>query len=112
VHATSSAAITSDDVRTRRSRQHWQNVAIDGLDDARLAISYVGDLGWELYAPVEQGAKRWDGVGGGTAAGIVPAGIGVYAQAAWRRRIARSASSSTPTIHRRRARHGVVEGKE
>ena len=23
-------------------------------------ISYVGDLGWELYVPIEQGARLWD----------------------------------------------------
>jgi glycine cleavage system aminomethyltransferase T/glycine/D-amino acid oxidase-like deaminating enzyme len=43
-------------------------------------ISYVGDLGWELYVPIEQGAKLWDLVAeAGAPHGIVPAGIGVYA---------------------------------
>ncbi|MGH3992488.1 MAG: aminomethyltransferase family protein, partial [Pseudonocardiaceae bacterium] len=43
-------------------------------------ISYVGDLGWELYAPIEQGAKLWDIVWeAGGPHGVVPAGIGVYA---------------------------------
>ena len=43
-------------------------------------ISYVGDLGWELYVPIEQGAKLWDTVAeAGAPHGIVPAGIGVYA---------------------------------
>jgi glycine cleavage system aminomethyltransferase T/glycine/D-amino acid oxidase-like deaminating enzyme len=42
-------------------------------------ISYVGDLGWELYVPIEQGAKLWDMVAeAGAPHGIVPAGIGVY----------------------------------
>jgi glycine cleavage system aminomethyltransferase T/glycine/D-amino acid oxidase-like deaminating enzyme len=42
-------------------------------------ISYVGDLGWELYVPIEQGAKLWDLVAeAGEPHGIVPAGIGVY----------------------------------
>jgi glycine cleavage system aminomethyltransferase T/glycine/D-amino acid oxidase-like deaminating enzyme len=42
-------------------------------------ISYVGDLGWELYAPIEQGAKLWDTVWeAGGPHGILPAGIGVY----------------------------------
>jgi glycine cleavage system aminomethyltransferase T/glycine/D-amino acid oxidase-like deaminating enzyme len=42
-------------------------------------ISYVGDLGWELYVPIEQGAKLWDIVAqAGEPHGIVPAGIGVY----------------------------------
>jgi glycine cleavage system aminomethyltransferase T/glycine/D-amino acid oxidase-like deaminating enzyme len=43
-------------------------------------ISYVGDLGWELYVPIEQGARLWDLVAeAGAPHGIVPAGIGVYA---------------------------------
>ena len=42
-------------------------------------ISYVGDLGWELYVPIEQGAKLWDMVWeAGEPHGVVPAGIGVY----------------------------------
>ena len=31
-------------------------------------ISYVGDLGWELYVPIEQGARLWDHRLGGRAA--------------------------------------------
>ena len=27
-------------------------------------ISYVGDLGWELYVPMEQGARLWDTLDG------------------------------------------------
>ena len=43
-------------------------------------ISYVGDLGWELYVPIEQGAKLWDSISeAGERHGVVPAGIGVYA---------------------------------
>jgi glycine cleavage system aminomethyltransferase T/glycine/D-amino acid oxidase-like deaminating enzyme len=42
-------------------------------------ISYVGDLGWELYVPIDQGARLWDLVWeAGSAHGAVPAGIGVY----------------------------------
>ena len=42
-------------------------------------ISYVGDLGWELYVPIEQGARLWDIVWeAGRAHGAVPCGIGVY----------------------------------
>ncbi len=42
-------------------------------------ISYVGDLGWELYVPIEQGARLWDIIAeAGAPHGIIPAGIGVY----------------------------------
>jgi glycine cleavage system aminomethyltransferase T/glycine/D-amino acid oxidase-like deaminating enzyme len=42
-------------------------------------ISYVGELGWELYAPMEQGAALWDVLWeAGQPHGVVPAGIGVY----------------------------------
>jgi glycine cleavage system aminomethyltransferase T/glycine/D-amino acid oxidase-like deaminating enzyme len=42
-------------------------------------ISYVGDLGWELHVPIEQGARLWDAVwAAGEPHGIIPAGIGVY----------------------------------
>ncbi|MCW2769586.1 MAG: glycine cleavage system protein [Aeromicrobium sp.] len=42
-------------------------------------ISYVGELGWELYVPMESGARLWDLVSdAGRPHGLVPAGIGVY----------------------------------
>ena len=42
-------------------------------------ISYVGELGWELHAPIEEGARLWDVLWeAGQSHGLVPAGIGVY----------------------------------
>jgi glycine cleavage system aminomethyltransferase T/glycine/D-amino acid oxidase-like deaminating enzyme len=42
-------------------------------------ISYVGELGWELYAPMENGQALWDVLWeAGRPYGLVPAGIGVY----------------------------------
>jgi heterotetrameric sarcosine oxidase gamma subunit len=42
-------------------------------------ISYVGELGWELYVPFEQGSRLWDLVfDAGQEFGIAPTGIGVY----------------------------------
>ena len=42
-------------------------------------ISYVGELGWELYVPMEQGARVWDLLHeAGRPDGAVPVGIGVY----------------------------------
>ena len=42
-------------------------------------ISYVGDLGWELYVPMEQGQRLWDELwAAGQAHGLVACGMGVY----------------------------------
>jgi glycine cleavage system aminomethyltransferase T len=42
-------------------------------------ISYVGELGWEIYTPFEQGGRLWDILWeAGQGFGIVPVGIGVY----------------------------------
>ena len=43
-------------------------------------ISYVGELGWEIYAPMEQGARVWDLLWeAGQPHSVVPVGIGAYA---------------------------------
>jgi glycine cleavage system aminomethyltransferase T/glycine/D-amino acid oxidase-like deaminating enzyme len=56
-----------------------RTIEIDSLRVLASRISYVGDLGWELYVPIEQGAKLWDIISeAGEPHGIVPAGIGVY----------------------------------
>jgi len=42
-------------------------------------ISYVGDLGWELYVPMEQGERLWDVLWeAGLPHGLTACGIGVY----------------------------------
>ena len=42
-------------------------------------ISYVGDLGWELYVPMEQGLRLWDALWeAGRPHGLAACGIGVY----------------------------------
>jgi glycine cleavage system aminomethyltransferase T len=42
-------------------------------------ISYVGDLGWELYVPMEQGRRLWDVLWeAGRAHGLTACGMGVY----------------------------------
>jgi glycine cleavage system aminomethyltransferase T/glycine/D-amino acid oxidase-like deaminating enzyme len=56
-----------------------RTIEIGSLPVLASRISYVGDLGWELYVPVENGAALWDIVAeAGAPHGIVPAGIGVY----------------------------------
>jgi len=42
-------------------------------------ISYVGDLGWEFYVPIEQGARLWDVLWeAGQPHSLTACGIGVY----------------------------------
>ena len=42
-------------------------------------ISYVGDLGWELYVPMEQGRRLWETLWeAGQAHGLTACGMGVY----------------------------------
>jgi len=74
------ASLTSDDV----SHEGFpfgtcRTIELDSLRVLASRISYVGELGWELYVPIEQGAKLWDLVWeAGRPHGVVPAGIGVY----------------------------------
>jgi len=56
-----------------------REVELGGVTVLASRISYVGELGWELYVPMEQGARVWDAVwDAGRPYGLVPAGIGVY----------------------------------
>ena len=44
-----------------------------------LRISYVGELGWELYAPFEQGVRLWDTLWkAGEPLGVIAAGGGAF----------------------------------
>jgi glycine cleavage system aminomethyltransferase T len=56
-----------------------RDIEVDTLSVLASRISYVGELGWELYVPIEQGARLWDLVHeAGRPHGAVPVGIGVY----------------------------------
>jgi len=74
------ASVTSDDVSHEGfSFATCRTIEIGPLRVLASRISYVGDLGWELYVPIEQGARLWEIVWeAGQAHGAVPAGIGVY----------------------------------
>jgi glycine cleavage system aminomethyltransferase T len=74
------ASVTSADVSHERLPfARWKQIEVGPLQVVASRISYVGDLGWELYVPFEQGARLWDIVAeAGAPHGIVPAGIGVY----------------------------------
>jgi glycine cleavage system aminomethyltransferase T/glycine/D-amino acid oxidase-like deaminating enzyme len=74
------AALTSDDV----SHEGFpfatcRTVEIGSQLVLASRISYVGDLGWELYVPIEQGARLWDVLWEeGVLHGLTACGIGVY----------------------------------
>jgi glycine cleavage system aminomethyltransferase T len=56
-----------------------REIEVAGMTVLASRISYVGELGWEMYVPTEQGAKLWDTLlEAGQPDGLVPAGIGVY----------------------------------
>jgi glycine cleavage system aminomethyltransferase T/glycine/D-amino acid oxidase-like deaminating enzyme len=74
------ASVTTDDVTHggfRFGTCRW--IEVGDLDVLASRISYVGELGWELYVPTDNGAALWDELAGaGQAHGLVPVGIGVY----------------------------------
>jgi glycine cleavage system aminomethyltransferase T/glycine/D-amino acid oxidase-like deaminating enzyme len=56
-----------------------RSVEIGDLRVLASRISYVGELGWELYVPIEEGARAWTRLfDAGRDHGLVPVGIGVY----------------------------------
>ena len=57
-----------------------KTVDIDGVRSLASRISYVGELGWEIYVPIEQGRRVWDALGeAGKPHRLAPVGIGAYA---------------------------------
>jgi glycine cleavage system aminomethyltransferase T len=73
-------SVSRDDVSDKRlpfsnAKQMW----IGPVPVWALRISYVGEMGWELYAAFEQGQLLWDILWkAGGQHRLVPAGIGVY----------------------------------
>ena len=57
-----------------------KTVDIDGVRTLASRISYVGELGWEIYVPIEQGLRVWDAIWeAGKPQGLAAVGIGTYA---------------------------------
>src|SRR5690606_22599132 len=77
-------SVTTDDVSNEAFAYGTaRDIIVNGLPVWALRISYVGELGWELYTPMEHGLKLWDTLWeAGQPFGIVPAGIGVYGNSA------------------------------
>jgi glycine cleavage system aminomethyltransferase T len=74
------ASVTSDDLSGAGFKFSTCRVIEVGTQRVLASrISYVGDLGWELYISIDQGLKLWDTLWeAGRPHGMVPCGIGVY----------------------------------
>ncbi|HKJ11890.1 MAG TPA: FAD-dependent oxidoreductase [Ornithinimicrobium sp.] len=74
------ASLTSGDVSHEGFRfATCRELELGSLTVLASRISYVGELGWELYVPIEQGARLWDLLlEAGAPHGAVPVGVGVY----------------------------------
>ncbi len=74
------SSVTSGDVSSDGFKFAWfKEIEVGSLSVIASRISYVGDLGWELYVPIEQGARLWDIIAeAGLPHGAVPVGAGVY----------------------------------
>jgi len=75
------ASVTSDDVSNEGFPfGTCRVIQIGSVRALASRISYVGELGWEMYVPMEQGLRLWDKLWeAGQAHGVIAAGIGVYA---------------------------------
>ena len=74
------SSVTRDDVSHEGFKfGTCRTIEIGPLKVLASRISYVGELGWELYVPMEEGARLWDILWeAGRPQGMVPVGIGVY----------------------------------
>ncbi len=74
------ARVTADDVsHDGMPLRTCKEIEAGGMTVLASRISYVGELGWELYLPMEQGGKLWDRLwDAGQPSGLIAAGIGVY----------------------------------
>jgi glycine cleavage system aminomethyltransferase T/glycine/D-amino acid oxidase-like deaminating enzyme len=74
------ASLTGDDVSDAALPYgSCQPIDIESVRVVAARISYVGELGWELHVPVEQGARLWDLLmEAGRPFGIAPVGLAAY----------------------------------
>jgi glycine cleavage system aminomethyltransferase T/glycine/D-amino acid oxidase-like deaminating enzyme len=74
------SSVTRDDVSNEGFPfGHCRTLEIGSQLVLASRISYVGDLGWELYVPIEQGARLWDVLWeAGAPHSLAACGIGVY----------------------------------
>ncbi|GAA1867469.1 FAD-dependent oxidoreductase [Paeniglutamicibacter psychrophenolicus] len=74
------AKVSADDF-SNDSLKYFRSaeVVIGGIPVTAMRLSYVGELGWELYASAETGQKLWDVLfAAGAEHGIIAAGRGAF----------------------------------
>ncbi|MGB8359835.1 MAG: FAD-dependent oxidoreductase [Acidimicrobiia bacterium] len=74
------AKVTDDDVSDEGLPYGWtKEITIGSIPVRLLRISYVGELGWEIYTDMDHGLALWEALWeAGQEFGIVPVGAGVY----------------------------------
>ncbi|MBW7886084.1 MAG: aminomethyl transferase family protein, partial [Caldilineaceae bacterium] len=74
------AQVAEEDVSTHHFRYYWARpLRIDVVPAMALRLSYAGELGWEIYAPVEYGQRLWDVLWeAGQPYGMIAAGAGAF----------------------------------
>ena len=74
------ASLTADDVSDAGfGFLTCREITVGGVPVLASRISYVGELGWELYVSMDSAAEVWDRLlDAGAPHGAVPVGIGVY----------------------------------
>ena len=72
--------VTSDDISHEGFPYGtFKHATIDSIPVTMFRISYVGDLGWEIYTDMEHAPMLWDALWeAGQSLGVVPVGAGVY----------------------------------
>ena len=72
--------VTSDDVSNEGFAYGTvKHLTIGSIPVTMLRISYVGDLGWEIYTDMEHGPELWRTLwDAGQDVGVVPVGAGMY----------------------------------
>jgi glycine cleavage system aminomethyltransferase T/glycine/D-amino acid oxidase-like deaminating enzyme len=74
------AKVSSDDFSNDSLRYfRTKKVRISGVPVTAMRLSYVGELGWELYTTAENGLRLWDALfAAGQEHGIIAAGRGAF----------------------------------
>ena len=107
-------SVTSDDVSHEGMPfARCKQIEVGPVEVLASRISYVGDLGWELYVPFEQGARLWDIVAeAGAPHGIIPAGHRrVRDHRPPREVLPRVRRRARGRLQRGRGRHGLGQGQ-